>query len=401
MVPLTVERREARAPLVAAELTRMSSLPPGVTKAGEGLDNISWNILGQTYVPKAVSEDTFAWHATFPPDTFVPPHIHPTQDEFIYMFEGRLELMIDGRETFAVSGDLVRMPRGLPHGIFNKSGPHGQMHVLGDADAPALRSVLGHSQHGRADAGRSRRAVRAPRGRFPAAAGGGNVGTERLPQRLVVRGACMTVLIAGGGIGGLTLALMLHRRGIKATVFEQASEIREVGVGINTLPHAIKELAALGLLPALDAAAIRTKELIYVNRLGQKVWQEKRGLDAGFDYPQFSIHRGRLQKMIHDAVAQGARARTRSAPGSSSRGFFQDEGGVTAHFVDSRFGASSETVRGEVLVGADGIHSRRPPQVLSRTKARRTGRARCSIAARRNGRNSSPAARCISPAAWG
>jgi mannose-6-phosphate isomerase-like protein (cupin superfamily) len=100
----------------------LGPLPPGVTKAGEGLDNISWNILGQTYVPKAVSEDMFAWHATFPPDTFVPPHIHPTQDEFIYMFEGRLELMIDGRDTFAVSGDLVRMTRGLPHGIFNKSG---------------------------------------------------------------------------------------------------------------------------------------------------------------------------------------------------------------------------------------------------------------------------------------
>ncbi len=100
----------------------MGPLPPGVTKAGEGLDNISWNILGQTYVPKAVSDDTFAWHATFPPDTFVPPHIHPTQDEFIYMFEGRLDLMLDGRETFAVSGDLVRMTRGIPHGIFNKSG---------------------------------------------------------------------------------------------------------------------------------------------------------------------------------------------------------------------------------------------------------------------------------------
>jgi quercetin dioxygenase-like cupin family protein len=100
----------------------MTALPPGVTKAGEGLDNISWNILGQTYVPKALSDDAFVWHATFPPDTFVPPHIHPTQDEFIYMFEGRLELLLDGRETHAVSGDLVRLPRGIPHGIFNKSG---------------------------------------------------------------------------------------------------------------------------------------------------------------------------------------------------------------------------------------------------------------------------------------
>jgi len=166
----------------------------------------------------------------------------------------------------------------------------------------------------------------------------------------------MTVLIAGGGVGGLTLALMLHRRGIRSVVYEQATEIREVGVGINILPHAIKELSLLGLLTALDAVAVRTKELIYVNRQGQKVWQEKRGLEAGFDYPQFSIHRGRLQKVILDAVVNelGPDAvRT----GRRLTGFFQDEGGVTAHFVDSALGASSETVRGEILVGADGIHS--------------------------------------------
>ena len=81
----------------------------------------------------------------------------------------------------------------------------------------------------------------------------------------------MTVLIAGAGIGGLTLALMLKARGIAAVVYEQASDVREVGVGINTLPHAIKELAALGLLPALDAIAVRTKELHYINRQGQQV----------------------------------------------------------------------------------------------------------------------------------
>src|SRR5947209_1154233 len=91
------------------------TLAPGITRAGEGLDNISWNILGQIYVPKEVSLNSFAWHATFPPETFVPPHIHPTQDEFIYMFEGQLELMLDGREAFANPGDLVRMPMGLPH----------------------------------------------------------------------------------------------------------------------------------------------------------------------------------------------------------------------------------------------------------------------------------------------
>ena len=166
----------------------------------------------------------------------------------------------------------------------------------------------------------------------------------------------MTVLIAGAGIGGLTLALMLQRRGITSIIFEQASEVGEVGVGINTLPHAIKELAILDLLPALDAIAIRTKELIYINRYGQEVWRERRGLDAGFEYPQYSVHRGRLQKVLYDAVLErlGPHAvRT----GLKLAGHVQDEGGVTAHFTDARFGAASATVRGEVLVSADGIHS--------------------------------------------
>lgn len=166
----------------------------------------------------------------------------------------------------------------------------------------------------------------------------------------------MTVLIAGAGVGGLTLALMLHKRGIKAVVFEQAPDVREVGVGINTLPHCIKELAALDLLPALDAVAIRTKELIYINRLGQEVWREARGVDAGFEYPQFSIHRGRLQKVLYDAVIQrmGPEA---VRPGLRLAGFIQDEGGVTAHFTDARTGLSTTTVRGDILVAADGIHS--------------------------------------------
>ena len=106
----------------------------------------------------------------------------------------------------------------------------------------------------------------------------------------------MKVIIAGGGVGGLVTALMLHARGIDCEIFEQADAIRELGVGINTLPHAIKELAELGLLDRLDAVAIRTYELFYTNRFGQEIWREPRGLDAGYDIPQFSIHRGRLQK---------------------------------------------------------------------------------------------------------
>jgi uncharacterized RmlC-like cupin family protein len=96
-------------------------LTPGITRAGDGIEGIKWNILGQTYVPKSLSVDSFSWHATFPPGTFVPPHIHPTQDEFIYMLEGNFELILDGREVKAGPGDLIRMPMGIPHGIFNKS----------------------------------------------------------------------------------------------------------------------------------------------------------------------------------------------------------------------------------------------------------------------------------------
>jgi len=99
----------------------MQPLTGGVTKANTGIDGIVWNILGQTYVPKQLSEHSCAWHATFPPGTFVPPHIHPTQEEFIYMFEGRMDAMVDGKDFVATSGDLLRLPMGIPHGLFNKS----------------------------------------------------------------------------------------------------------------------------------------------------------------------------------------------------------------------------------------------------------------------------------------
>jgi 5-methylphenazine-1-carboxylate 1-monooxygenase len=165
----------------------------------------------------------------------------------------------------------------------------------------------------------------------------------------------MKVLIAGGGVGGLTLALMLHRRGIGVELFEQSSEIRELGVGINTLPHAIRELSELGLLPALDRVAIRTRELIYMNRFGQDIWREPRGTDAGFDVPQFSIHRGRLQSVIHrQALAELGESAIRT--GCRLGSVQQHEGGVRAYFFD-RDGRHVRTAEGDVLVGADGIHS--------------------------------------------
>jgi len=165
----------------------------------------------------------------------------------------------------------------------------------------------------------------------------------------------MKVIIAGAGVGGLVTALMLHARGIDCEIFEQADAIRELGVGINTLPHAIKELAELGLLDRLDAVAIRTYELFYTNRFGQEIWREPRGIDAGYDVPQFSIHRGRLQGVIYQAV-RARLGESRIHLGCRLGSFTQDDGGVTAYFFD-RNGSHRQTARGDVLIGADGIHS--------------------------------------------
>lgn len=164
------------------------------------------------------------------------------------------------------------------------------------------------------------------------------------------------VVIAGAGIGGLTAALMLHQRGIATTLVEQATQVREVGVGINTLPHSIAELAGLGLLDRLDQVGVRTRELRYLSRTGKEIWTELRGQHAGHAHPQFSIHRGRLQKLLFDAVVE------RLGPdavitGHALRGFVQDEKGVTAHFADTTDGIGSLQLRAEVLVCADGIHS--------------------------------------------
>jgi 2-polyprenyl-6-methoxyphenol hydroxylase-like FAD-dependent oxidoreductase len=166
----------------------------------------------------------------------------------------------------------------------------------------------------------------------------------------------MKAIIVGGGIGGLTTALMLHARGIDCELYEQSDAIRELGVGINTLPHAIKELAELGLLDRLDDVAIRTYELIYTNRLGQEIWREPRGTDAGYDFPQYSIHRGRLQAVIYQAV-RARLGESRIHTGHRLGAFNQDDGGVTGYFFD-RLGSHRATARGDVLIGADGINSR-------------------------------------------
>ncbi|MPZ39225.1 MAG: NAD(P)-binding protein [Rhizobiales bacterium] len=165
----------------------------------------------------------------------------------------------------------------------------------------------------------------------------------------------MKLLIIGGGIGGLATALSLHRVGIDVDIYEQAQELREVGVGINVLPHAVKELAALGLLPAVDEAGIRTRELIYTNRLGQVVWRELRGIEAGYKVPQISIHRGKLLGVLLHAALERIGA-SRLHTDRRLVNLEERHGRVTAIF-ESRSGTQSEAA-GDGLIGADGIHSR-------------------------------------------
>lgn len=93
----------------------------GVTQHGSSVSGHVWNILGQTYTPLHLTESSFSWHALFPPGTFVPPHVHPTQDEFIYVLNGTFDLLLDGQSAKASDGDLIRLPRSVPHGIFNHS----------------------------------------------------------------------------------------------------------------------------------------------------------------------------------------------------------------------------------------------------------------------------------------
>jgi 2-polyprenyl-6-methoxyphenol hydroxylase-like FAD-dependent oxidoreductase len=183
----------------------------------------------------------------------------------------------------------------------------------------------------------------------------GNVAIGAEDPRRGQRRSVVKVVIAGAGIGGLFTALRLRRAGIDVEVYEQGSRIHELGVGINLLPHAVTELAEVGLLDRLDEIGIRTHELSYTHRLGPEIMRRPCGLSAGFAVPQFSIHRGRLQSMLYEAVLE------RLGPdavrtGHRLVGFDQSEKEVHADFAD-RHGVVRARASGDVLVGADGIHS--------------------------------------------
>jgi 2-polyprenyl-6-methoxyphenol hydroxylase-like FAD-dependent oxidoreductase len=158
------------------------------------------------------------------------------------------------------------------------------------------------------------------------------------------------VLIIGGGVTGLTLALSLHEAGIPCRVFEAATELKWLGVGINLLPHAVRELTELGLAERLERHAVLTREMCFYNRFGQFVYKEPRGRHAGYDWPQFSIHRGELHRVLVEAVRErlGADA---IALGARCEAVGQDGDSVTVRFADRSL------ARGAVAMACDGIHS--------------------------------------------
>jgi 2-polyprenyl-6-methoxyphenol hydroxylase-like FAD-dependent oxidoreductase len=163
------------------------------------------------------------------------------------------------------------------------------------------------------------------------------------------------VMIVGGGIAGLVLALSLHQIGVSCRVYEGVSELKPLGAGINLLPHAVRELDELGLIPALDAVAIRTKDASYFNHHGQLIYREVAGQAAGYAWPQFSIHRGDLQMLLYRAVIE------RLGPDSvvTGRRFVsveQNDAGVSVLFQDAD-GQDLPRVRAAVMIGCDGVSS--------------------------------------------
>jgi 5-methylphenazine-1-carboxylate 1-monooxygenase len=166
----------------------------------------------------------------------------------------------------------------------------------------------------------------------------------------------MTIAIIGGGITGLSLAIGLHARGIAARVFERAPEIRELGVGITLLPHAMREFAALGLRDALMQAGLVTRESCFFNRFGQLIYREDRGQYAGYEYPEVSIHRGRLHMILYRAAIERLGADAVRTNHECVR-VDQDDAGATAYFRELSTGRSLEPVRADAVIACDGINS--------------------------------------------
>ncbi|MEH6546826.1 MAG: flavin-dependent oxidoreductase [Sneathiella sp.] len=163
-------------------------------------------------------------------------------------------------------------------------------------------------------------------------------------------------IIVGGGLVGLTAALALHQKGIAVQVFESVEEIKPLGVGINLLPHSVLNLAKLGLLDDLRKVAIETSSLAYYSEDGKTIWKEPRGLDAGYEVPQLSIHRGDFHMILLKHVQQRLGVESVKS-GYHFTDLSQTNSNITATFVDRKTGTEKDRVTADFLIGADGINS--------------------------------------------
>lgn len=164
------------------------------------------------------------------------------------------------------------------------------------------------------------------------------------------------VLIAGGGIGGLSVALTLHQIGVPCTVFESVSELRPLGVGINLQPNAVRELLDLGITTEeLDEVGVPAKEWALVGLNGNDVYSEPRGELAGYNWPQYAVHRGKFHMLLYRKLIERAGEDVVQL-GQQVTGYEKNGDGTVSAILQSKDGAESRAT-GTLLIGADGIHS--------------------------------------------
>ena len=164
------------------------------------------------------------------------------------------------------------------------------------------------------------------------------------------------IAIVGGGIGGLALALALHQRGLACDVFETVPEVKELGVGITLLPHAMRELAGLGLQAQIEAVGIANEESVFFNRFGQFIYSEPRGRHAGYALPEIGIPRGKLHRLLYEAALARLGAAALHTNHRCQR-VDQDNAGATLHFTETSTGTALPPVRADVVIACDGVNS--------------------------------------------